>query len=88
MCPRGTLKHSFGDCVISVSALGLRDGRNLDRLQRTYYQGGILPGEAEDSCICSVLYMFCLSDACECFCCKRLYRVRRNIKEQRGASVA
>lgn len=35
--------------VISVSVLGLRGGRNLDRLQRTYYQGGILAGEDEDS---------------------------------------
>lgn len=37
------------DSVISVSVLGLRGGRNLDRLQRTYYQGGILAGEDEDS---------------------------------------
>lgn len=48
MWPRGALKHSY-DCVISVSALGLRGGRNLDRLQRTYYQGGILAGEEGDS---------------------------------------
>lgn len=48
MCPRGALKHSC-DSVISVSALGLRGGRNLDRLQRTYYQGGILAGEDGDS---------------------------------------
>lgn len=46
--PRGALKHSR-DSVISVSVLGLRgSGRNLDRLQRTYYQGGILAGEDED----------------------------------------
>lgn len=48
MCPRGALKHSC-DSVIFVSVLGLRGGRNLDRLQRTYYQGGILAGEDEDS---------------------------------------
>ena len=59
MCSRGELKHSC-DSVISVSVLGLRGGRNLDRLQRTYYQGGILAGEDEDSCVlyCSVLYCF------------------------------
>lgn len=48
MCPRGAFKH-LCDSVISVSVLGLRGGRNLDRLQRTYYQGGILAGENEDS---------------------------------------
>lgn len=47
MCPRVALKHSR-DSVISVSVLGLRGGRNLDRLQRTYYQGGVLAGEDED----------------------------------------
>lgn len=46
--PQRALKHSC-DSVISVSALGLRGGRNLDRLQRTYYQGGILAGEDGDS---------------------------------------
>ncbi len=48
MCPRGAVKYSC-DSVISVSVLGLRGGRNLDRLQRTYYQGGILAGEDEVS---------------------------------------
>lgn len=53
------MKHPC-DSVISVSVLGLRGGRNLDRIQRTYYQGGFLSGEDEDSCIlyCSVLYCF------------------------------
>ena len=56
MCPRGALQHPC-DSVISVSVLGLRGGRNLDRLQRTYYQGGVLAGEDEDSplFLCSVL---------------------------------
>lgn len=49
MCPRGAQKTNPCDSVISVSVLGLRGGRNLDRLQRTYYQGGILAGEDEDS---------------------------------------
>lgn len=49
ICPRGEFKR-LCDFVISVSVLGLRGGRNLDRLQRTYYQGGILAGEDEDSC--------------------------------------
>lgn len=59
MCPRGESKY-LRDSVISVSVLGLRGGRNLDRLQRTYYQGGILAGEDEDSCVfyCSVLCCF------------------------------
>uniref|UniRef100_A0A3P9PQJ6 Transcription factor AP-2 gamma (activating enhancer binding protein 2 gamma) n=1 Tax=Poecilia reticulata TaxID=8081 RepID=A0A3P9PQJ6_POERE len=43
MCPRGEVKHPC-DSVISVSVLGLRGGRNLDRIQRTYYQGGFLAG--------------------------------------------
>lgn len=55
------------DSVISVSVLGLRGGRNLDRLQRTYYQGGVLAGEDEDSCyvVCCAV---CLSDDCQYFC--------------------
>lgn len=43
--------------MILLSVLGLRGGRNFDRLQRTYYEGGILAGEDEG--ICSVLV--CLS---------------------------
>ena len=57
------------DCVIFVSVLGLRGGRNLDRLQRTCYQGGILAGEDEESysTLCSVAVLFCLSgDRVQC----------------------
>ncbi|XP_011612421.1 transcription factor AP-2 gamma isoform X3 [Takifugu rubripes] len=43
--------HSIimADQTVIKKALGLRGGRNLDRLQRTYYQGGILAGEDGDS---------------------------------------
>ncbi|KAM4612584.1 transcription factor AP-2 gamma isoform 2-T2 [Polymixia lowei] len=38
--------HSIimADQTVIKKVLGLRGGRNLDRLQRTYYQGGILAG--------------------------------------------
>ncbi|XP_069003848.1 transcription factor AP-2 gamma isoform X1 [Embiotoca jacksoni] len=38
--------HSIimADQTVIKKVLGLRGGRNLDRLQRTYYQGGILSG--------------------------------------------
>ncbi|KAM9814078.1 transcription factor AP-2 gamma isoform 1-T1 [Neosynchiropus ocellatus] len=34
----------MADQTVIKKVLGLRGGRNLDRLQRTYYQGGILAG--------------------------------------------
>ncbi|KAM8914390.1 transcription factor AP-2 gamma isoform 1-T1 [Spinachia spinachia] len=34
----------MADHTVIKKVLGLRGGRNLDRLQRTYYQGGILAG--------------------------------------------
>ncbi|XP_046892859.1 transcription factor AP-2 gamma isoform X1 [Hypomesus transpacificus] len=41
--------HSIimADQTVIKKVLGLRGGRNLDRLQRTYYEGGILAGEDE-----------------------------------------
>ncbi|KAG7495410.1 transcription factor AP-2 gamma isoform X2 [Solea senegalensis] len=43
-CASEETRSTHVTLVISVSVLGLRGGRNLDRLQRTYYQGGILAG--------------------------------------------
>ncbi|XP_013987703.1 transcription factor AP-2 gamma isoform X1 [Salmo salar] len=41
--------HSIimADQTVIKKVLGLRGGRNFDRLQRTYYEGGILAGEDE-----------------------------------------
>ncbi|KAJ7999548.1 hypothetical protein DPEC_G00195570 [Dallia pectoralis] len=41
--------HSIimADQTVIKKVLGLRGGRNLDRLQRTYYEGGVLAGENE-----------------------------------------
>lgn len=47
--------------VILVSVLGLRSGRNHDRLQRTYFEGGFLAGENEGICRTLCDWQLCLA---------------------------
>lgn len=84
-------RQAGGTCVtlvISVSVLGLRGARSLDRVQRTCYQGGILAGEDCRLAFVvsvSVLCCGCVSSDCQCsHFSRRSSRMAKNFSLRRS----